>query len=535
MHLNLKRRLPLLAAAALFASFALPLGDSKTPAFTAGFETITEGEVRAHVNYLASPALEGRDTPSSGLTAALQFAARELQSYGYKGLGDEDGYLLPWTYPRELETPDVEKCSFETEGTGSIGAATLTLGRDFTPLPGANGEAEGQVVFLGFGIHAPKERYDDLRGGKLKGKLAMILTEEPRHKKLLEGPEISEAANVYDKLAELEDEGIKGVLIVRRPSADNAVDPKKTEVEGEPPLDFGFHHTWATWNDTRNDQDKRAALPAIEITVEVANRMLGEDVLELAASMDKKGKTKRRDLEDTVVRFSSQTEKRRIEAANVAGILEGSDPELSEEIVVLGAHFDHLGMDSRGRLAAGADDNASGSSALLEIAEAMALAQPKRSILIVGFSGEEDGLLGSAAFCENPPVRKERMVTMINLDMVWRGKASSTVVLGVTQNPDLGKVLKRASKLAKTGIKKVTTNEGDELWQRSDHYSFHKLGVPVLFFFEAVPITDNHDYHTWRDTPEGVDCKKVTQTARLVYNTAWLVAQDEKRPREPRR
>lgn len=533
MHSNLKRGFLGSVLAVLLASAGLAVGDSKTPAFSAGLETISQAEVEAHVNFLASGALEGRDTPSAGLTAALEYAARALDSYGYKGLGKEGSFMLPWTYPRELETPDEEHCSFEAEGTGPAGAAQFEFGRDFTPLPGATGEAEGQVVFLGFGIHAPKARYDDLKGGKLKGKLALILSEEPRHKKLLEGPEISEEANIYEKLRELKDAGIKGVLIARRPPAENAVDSKETT--GEPPLDFGFHYTWASWNDPRNDRDTRAVLPAIEITPEAASRLLGEDVLELAAKMDKRGKTERRDLKDTVVRFSSQTKRRHVKAANVAGLLTGSDPKLAEEVVVVGAHFDHLGMDSRGRLAAGADDNASGSSALLEVAEALAHAAPRRSVLIVGFSGEEDGLLGSAAFCSAPPLKKERMVAMINLDMLGRGKASSTVVLGVQQNPDLGKVLKRASRLAKSGIKKVITNEGDELWQRSDHYSFHKIEVPVLFFFEAVPITDNHDYHTWRDVPRGVDFEKVTNTARLVYNTAWLLAQDDERPREPRR
>ncbi len=242
-------------------------GDEKSAAFEAGFETITEVEVRAMVNFLASPALEGRDTPSSGLDAAFAFAGRELASYGYRGLGTEGSFLLPWTYPRELEAPDAKLCRFSAEGTEKT---EFELGRDYTPLPDAKGEAEGEVVFLGFGIHAPKERYDDLKGTKLKGKIAMILTEEPRHKKLLDGPEISEAANIYEKLDALKDAGLVGALIVRRPPADNAADEKKKrdaedeDVEGEPALDFGFHHTWAVWNDPRNDRDPRAALPAIE-------------------------------------------------------------------------------------------------------------------------------------------------------------------------------------------------------------------------------------------------------------------------------
>jgi Zn-dependent M28 family amino/carboxypeptidase len=247
--------------------------------------------------------------------------------------------------------------------------------------------------------------------------------------------------------------------------------------------------------------------------------------------MDKSAKTKRVDLEGVSIAFDVKTDKQTVEAHNLVGYLEGSDPELKKEVVVLGAHFDHLGMDARGRMAAGADDNASGSAALLEVAEALSLAKPRRSIVIAGFSGEEDGLLGSRAFCEFPPIEKTSMIAMLNMDMIGRGKDSSVVVLGAEKLRDMEKFLDRGDKLAKTGIKKIVTNKGQELWQRSDHYSFYEAGVPVLFFFEAVPITDNEDYHTWRDTPELVNIEKVTNTARLVYNTAWLIAQDDDRPR----
>ena len=123
---------------------------------------------------------------------------------------------------------------------------------------------------------------------------------------------------------------------------------------------------------------------------------------------------------------------------------------------------------------------------------------------------------------------------MLNMDMIGRGSDSESIVLGVKQNPDLGKVLTRAKKLEKSGIKKIETKKGDELWQRSDHYSFHSVGVPVLFFFEALPITNNHDYHTWRDTPDGVDIAKVANTTKLIFNMAWLLGQDDAVPDAPR-
>lgn len=520
----------LLSLALVGAAFAwLPAGDKTTPEFEAGLDSITEEEIQAHIEYLAAPALEGRDTPSTGLTAALEHGAEKLRALGFEGLGPDGSFLRPWTYPRELEAPVADKCSaalVPAEGEGR----KLELGVDYVPLPGANGAASGEVVFLGFGIHRPKDRYDDLKGGKLEGKLAMILSEEPRHKKVLEGPEISDAAFVYSKLEDLEDEDLAGVLVVRRPVAANHTD-EKADAPATPAPTLGFRHTWANWNSQDNDRAKKAKLPAIEISVELANAILGEDVLELAAKMDKRAKTERVDVEGLEVHFDVKTAEQRVEAHNLVGVLKGSDPELADEYVVLGAHFDHLGMDARGRMAAGADDNASGSAALLEVAEALKLAAPRRSMIIAGFAGEEDGLLGSLAFCDNPPVPKAGLVAMLNMDMIGRGKESSVVVLGAEQNKDMDKILDRGDRLAKTGIKKVITNEGQELWQRSDHHSFHQAGVPVLFFFEAVPISDNEDYHTWRDVPSEVNIEKVTNTARLVFNTAWLLGQDDDAPK----
>jgi Zn-dependent M28 family amino/carboxypeptidase len=218
----------------------------------------------------------------------------------------------------------------------------------------------------------------------------------------------------------------------------------------------------------------------------------------------------------------------------VVGILPGSDPERAKEYVVIGAHYDHIGVDPWGRIGFGADDNGSGVAALLELADALALARPARSILFCGFSSEEDGLHGSRAIASNPPVPRESLVAMLNLDMIGRGETDEVVVLGVKQNPDLGKVLKRARKLKSTKLKKVITDRADHLWQRSDHYCFHEVGVPSLFLFEAPSDSDNPDYHTFRDTIDRVDLEKVVRTTRFTYNTAWILATDDDRPSAPR-
>ncbi|MFT5081269.1 MAG: hypothetical protein ACI84E_001928 [Planctomycetota bacterium] len=530
--------------------FGPGLDEDAEARFKVGFDTVTLPEVLGHVNYLASPELEGRDTPSRGLDLAADYIAAHLQSYGLEGLGPEGSFILPWTFPEQLEAPVADGCMLELE-VGDDPKVEFKLAKDFTALPGANGEAEGELSFLGFGIHAPDDNYDDLKGGKMKDKIALVLWEEPRHKRVLDGPEISEAANIFTKLKGLKKEGVRGVIFVRRPAPDNAVDKRgkllkgglppveipgerDQEEDAEPELDFGFHHTWATWNVPAGERLEKPALPAVEVSLEVASALLGEDVIKLAEKMDKSGKSTRKHPKGRIVRFTAQTEERSMEAPNVVALLRGSDPELADQYIVLGAHMDHLGVGFRGRMAAGADDNASGIAALLEVAQALVEAKPRRSYIFAAFSGEEDGLLGSKALCDAPPIPSEKWIAMINMDMIGVGKDSESIVLGVRRNPDLGEVLERAMKLKKSGIKKVVTLKGEELWRRSDHFSFHSVGVPVLFFFEALPISDNHDYHTWRDMPASVDFTKVTNTARLVYNTAWLLGQEDEIPSEPR-
>ena len=155
----------------------------------------------------------------------------------------------------------------------------------------------------------------------------------------------------------------------------------------------------------------------------------------------------------------------------------------------------------------GADDNGSGSAGLLAVAEALAKSKPKRSVLLCFFAGEEDGLLGSKALCSTPPVETGQIVAMLNLDMIGRGGVGEVAVLGTKRNPALGDTLEQANRMGKTGVKKLVTGQGEDLWKRSDHYSFHQVGIPTLFFFEGLPISRNADYHTWRDRVDGVDVK----------------------------
>jgi len=496
-----------------------PDGGPAGPA--AGFATILESDLSSDLEALATPAFEGRDSPSQGLQRAGEHIVARLQAAGLTGAGRDGGFRLP--FERMLPAPVPEGCALALVGGGASDGREFAYGTDFVPVWQASGSAEGEAVFYGFGIDDDAEKYDDITGA-VRGTIAVIVEGEPRHKQKFRGPEVSADGNLYAKLAQLARDGAAGALIVRRLEGADA-----------PPPPLAFRHSWASWATEAPDPVVGAGLPALEISPQAADAIVGIDVLAAAAAVDKSGKAPKPVRTGRRVRISSQAEPALVPIDNIAAILPGSDPALAGEYVVVGAHYDHVGVDSRGRVGCGADDNASGTAAMLEVVTALAAAGPRRSILACAFAAEEDGLLGSQAFCEHLPVPRESLVAMLNLDMVGRGEPGEVVVIGLLENPGLEGLLERARKLQPTKIKSLVERQGEDLFTRSDQFSFHRIGVPSLFFFEGLPIDKNPDYHTWRDTIDKVDVGKVARTARLVFDTAWLLAQDDERPPKPER
>jgi len=490
-------------------------------ACVAGFGTIAVEDIERHVAALAGPGLEGRDSPSAGLERAARYIEAQFEEAGLEPAGD-DGYRFHFALKLPAPVPEACALSLEVEGR----ERPFELGADFVPVSYCGGAAAGELVFCGFGIRARKERYDELDGRGLEGAIALVVEGEPRHPVRFAGEELTEHATLWEKLAHLADEDVAGVLVVRRP---------------EPGAEQGalaFRHTWASWS-VESMTPVPAGLPrrrppTLEITAACASELLGADVLELARGLDASARARKPLRSGRRVRLSAETRERELEVDNVVGLLPGRDPALAAEAVVIGAHYDHVGVDDRGRVGHGADDNASGTAALIELAQALARARPARSVLLAAFAAEEDGLIGSAELCRRPPLEPAAMVAMLNMDMIGRGRTDEVAVIGVKHNPDLGQLLRRAGRLQPTGVERTVTGKGQELWARSDHYSFHRIGVPTLFFFEGLPIESNPDYHTWRDTPERLDLEKVARTTRLVFNTAWLLANDEARPAPPR-
>lgn len=492
--------------------------------FEAAAEGISEDDVALLMAEFCSPYLEGRDSPSDGLAYAGKRIADRFEAFGLQHAPGKSDYFH--TYTRNLPAPDPERCALAVSGADA--PSSFELGVDFVPLASAAGVAEGELVWCGYGIDV--RGFDELRTLKLRGKIAIFAEGEPRHPRVLDGPALTPAANVYRKLQRLDESGVDGALIVRRdPPAD--VPRPEGWPEKQP---MGFRSSWAFWNGERPDSVMESPIPAVEISEAVARQLLGDAYDERLATIDSKGKPAGPIELDVDVRFESAVERGPVELRNVIAAIPGRDPELAEEWVVIGAHYDHIGVDRRGRVGTGADDNASGTSAMLEMAQAFAESPTRRSLLFCAFSSEEDGLLGSQALvsdmADGALIGIERIAAMVNLDMVGRGDPKRLNAIGADRSRDLDRLVKDAKRLTKTGLSKIVTDEGSDLWQRSDHYPFADVGVPALFLFEETPISNNEDYHTWRDTLEAIELEKIARAARFGANLVWLIAEDDDRP-----
>ncbi|MDE0915353.1 MAG: M28 family peptidase [Planctomycetota bacterium] len=521
-------------------------------------DSIDGKAVQVQVDFLASPELEGRDSPSVGQTLAAEYICEKFRSCGFvvagdskevwkrvakdeevpawSALGEGGTYLRPFLAEVDAGSrrgiprtrPDVKNAALVLVVDGV--EQPFALGQDFVPVPRCGGEVGGELVFAGFGIQAKKEGFDDFKGLDLEGKVALIIEGEPNHKRRFNGEEVTALASIWNKIAALHEEGAAGVLIMRRPYPER----KSRDKEGPPAAPLSYRYTYASFNPPDTDRWRSAPLPALEISAACAEALTGKDIADLAERMDRSGKPSRLRLKGLHVVMNSATEESDLLLNNIVALLPGSDPELAKEVVIVGAHYDHIGVGKRGRVGYGADDNGSGTAALLQVAEAFKGTSPRRSVLFASFTAEEDGLVGSAQLAGNLPVPREQVVAMVNMDMLGVGDENEVVCFGFKQNPELGKVVSRANRLGRTGIRRITEVNDPGVFQRSDHYSFHTVGIPAVFFTEGFPIEKNKDYHTWRDTPDSIDPDKIAAAARLAFLTTWLLANQDERLPTPR-
>lgn len=493
--------LPALAVAACTTS------GPGSPAVHAAAETITAADVYDRIAFLASDELKGRDTPSPGLDTAAQWIAQELASDGVEP-GAGQGWLQHYPYP--AVALDVTRT-----GLWVVAGAThtFTYGEDFFARPGGSPDEPVGVVYVG-------RTLDDitLAGGEA---LMVRLPGIPElGRRGLRFPREARTAisRTLDRAGEI---GAAGVVFVLDPDFPQEDMESLARSEAEPFRVFGGLAA-----------DQRAP-PALFVRHDAALRVFrmaglnGPYVLASSAS---------RPVALPGVRLELSAPYRQIDEArapNVVGLVRGSDPELQGRYVVVTAHMDHVGVgqpDATGdSIYNGADDDASGTAVIMEVAEALASLEtkPRRSVLLVAVSGEEKGLLGSRWFVENPPVPLDSMVANVNVDMVGRNAADSIVVIGqeysslgplvthlAQDNPELG----------------LTVSE--DLWPeerfffRSDHFNFARREIPSLFFFAGT----HEDYHRPSDEVDEIDTDKAARVGRLVFYLAYAIADAELPP-----
>lgn len=484
-------------------------------------ETITAAELRTHAFVLASDSLQGRETGTAGQIMAANYLSEEMAKLNLPRIVNNDSYEQKIAFERS----SWDKVRFSITGT-----AYKHL-RDFYGFPSEASEFESDmadVVFLGYGIDTDK--YSDYKdAGDLRGKVIVVLAGEPFGKKGIS--QVTGTADTSDWSSELSLKRIAAqkrgvaVLMVVEPELQRQIAQVRNKI-----IDNSLKLA-------DPNKAERSDLPTVlHISPKVFRDLIGKDtkqVVKVRKRMAKKGVSKPT-LLNPMLELELKPRNFFLDGSNVLGYIRGSDPQLADEVVVISAHYDHLGKRNDD-VFNGADDNASGTSTVLEISQAMASAAangegPRRSVLTLFVSGEEKGLLGSEFYAANPIFPMENTVADINIDMIGRydeAHADSSAyiyVIGAGRiSPDLDAVTRSMNdQYAKLDLDYTFDADDDpnRFYYRSDHYNFAKNGVPSVFFFSGV----HPDYHRTTDTPDKLDYDKMELVGRNAFLIAWNLA-----------
>jgi len=473
----------------------------------AGCASDLQTSFQSHIDYLASDQLEGRGIGSDGIQLAAQYVAAEFREIGLEPINGESYFqTFEMTTKREL-------------GEGRLafgeGSESLVQGRDFIPFGfSSDNEFEGDVVFCGYGIVAEDREYDDFVDVELTNRVALVLRGEPDAWSEAEGGH-TRLASLRNKIYNAKDRGAVAVLIVNKnPSAG----------EDDELVPFAARGANAY------------GIPALHITRRVADAQLKRARLDSLATLQDRldgGSHVSTVLKDVAASGNVVFKHHKTPTHNVVGILRGTQRD-NEEFVVVGAHYDHLGFKvptmrtfKDGKLVKthaqpeihhGADDNASGTSGVIEIARRIAAGpKPRRSLIFVAFTAEETGLHGSKRFVDAPPVPLEKIVAMLNMDMIGRldPESNTLTVFGTGTAVEFGDMLERAASAVDL---KLATSE--DAGGRSDHASFVRNQIPSLHFYSG-----NHsDYHKPSDTADKINAVGGEKITRLVGQIARELA-----------
>jgi len=497
----------------LIPSYAGALPPANLPPVPTAVDSITSTELRMHLEFLSSDELGGRYTLSPSFAIAARYLASHLKAYGFEG-GGKDGDFLQH-FEVIASKPDQANSALSLTINGQ--ATNYTFG-DFFPAGGVIGEATAPVVFVGHGISSASLHRDDYADVDVKGKIVLLVPGAPAgidRSRLDEKEQGEEAARAHGAIG-----------VIQLPQERFLQFMRNREFSSR----FGGRET------VRLARESEGRLPQITLAPELAEKVLDALGLSLKDVYSTDKKPQAVSISAHMVARFQQT---KTMTQNVVGILKGADPKLRDEFVAFSAHYDHLQTNSRGEIYHGADDDGSGTTAILTIAHAMAMDPPRRSVLIIFHAGEELGLLGSEYNTDYAPaVPLNKIVADFNIDMIGRSKpagdkaredvhltdANTVYLVGSNR---ISKELHEISEQTNSEYQKLhldyyynDPNNPEMIYYRSDHWNYAKHGIPVIFYFDGTHV----DYHKPTDTIDKIDFAKMTQIARLVFETGWRVA-----------
>lgn len=528
--------------------------------------------IRDNVGYLASDELEGRGVGTDGLNKASKFMAEQLKQIGLDMTAVGGQPFQSFEVVTEAKLGPEDKNRLKLVGPGEKEAVPLELGKQFNPLAaGGSGKFDLPIVFVGFGITAPDLLYDDYAGVDVKGKAVLMLRKEPQgdpHNphSAFNGPHPTRHATFSRKISNAYQHGAAAVIMVnnlgeietRHEDQQNVwntavADIAKTQAEFESLAEDAPEEKKTELRDKLTDLAKTIAesgaklkegtdevlpfmgagsdeshpeLPVYFVLRDavdpVVKQALGKSLAELEAGINEAQKPKTFALADWQAIGETDLIREKAKISNVIGVLPGEGP-LADEYILIGAHYDHIGYGGEGSLAPwtheihnGADDNASGAVALLETARRIVAQdkKPKRTIVFVGFTGEERGLLGSAYYVKHPVFDLKKTVAMLNMDMVGRLTDEKLIISGSGTAKEFEPLIDKLNEGYKFAVTKDPSGFGP-----SDHASFYAKEIPVMHFFTGT----HDDYHRPSDDVEKLDIDGIRRIASMLADAAIAI------------
>ncbi len=459
-------------------------------------QKLTQAEIESHVRFLASDELQGRRTGSTGNNVAARYIAEKLRNYGYGHAPGLDSYYQP--IPFESVTPP-------QDGSLTLGEKTFTYGDDYLFLSGDATKVEGEIVFANHGWVDEATGIDDYKNLDVKGKIVIVLPGRPDSQDPLS---VFQAMKTKRQLAA--EKGAIGLMEIYKlqfpwPFFKRYFSGERLRVKSEEEGDASGKLAYGWMNADIN--------PMLE-EIKGGAKVMGQ-------------------------LSSSGTARSSVASQNVIGVLKGSDPVLSEEYILLTAHYDHVGVGAQGggpytpqdSIFNGARDNAMGTAAVLAAAKSLAMKKPKRSVIVLAVTGEELGLLGSDYYAENPLIPHDKVVFNLNTDGAGYNDTGSISSIGYGRT-GTDEQVEAAAKAFGLGVIQNPAPE-QNLFDRSDNVSFAKKGIPCVNLAPGMTTFDEQIgkyYHQVTDNPDTLDYEYVTKYAKTIAHAARLIANAKERP-----